>query len=91
MDVTVQPNCLGISMPDGTEYKANSKGHVTIDDPRHEKMVRNSDTLARGYTETRKVFADQSVPGKVCTECHFHAFAFSTKCPRCGCETFDGD
>ena len=91
MELTVQDNCLGLAMPDGTEYKANSQGHITVDDPRHEKMVRNSDTLSRGYTETRKVFTSQAVPGKVCSECSFHAFAFSVRCPRCGGETFDRD
>lgn len=76
--------CTGVTMEDGTVYRANRHGHIEVDDPSHAAaMVRNP--LAPGHVIEQK-FHGAGTPGVTCSTCGFGAFRWQrhTPCPRCG-------
>ena len=78
--------CTGVTMEDGTIYRANRSGHMEIDDVDHARaMVKNP--LAPGHVIEQK-FRGARVDGAECTDCGFGAFRWqcSAPCPRCGGE-----
>ncbi|MHB8573547.1 MAG: hypothetical protein ACYDAY_11450 [Candidatus Dormibacteria bacterium] len=78
--------CLGIDAPNGQVYhtRRGKPGVVEVDNPAHAKLFKS----ALGSAEQVVGFATSDVPGKVCARCSFHAFEFSTACPRCGSTEF---
>lgn len=78
----VPVGCTGVTMEDGTVYRANREGHMVIEDQGHvSAMLRNSD----GFVTEQK-FSAPKVAGTRCSSCGFGGFSFhlSAPCPRCG-------
>lgn len=76
--------CYGLSMADGTRYTVNNRGVIDVENPAHLKAIANNPTVefsVNGQTGFREVKRKQG--GKWCEPCKFHAWDFSSRCPRC--------
>jgi hypothetical protein len=74
--------CTGVTMEDGTVYRADRAGHLDIEDQGHVlAMLRHGE----GFVAEQK-FSAPRVAGTSCSGCGFDGFAFhaSAPCPRCG-------
>ena len=78
----VPTGCTGVTMEDGTVYRANRAGHMEVNDPGHIRaMERNGD----GFIIAQSASA-RGTAGTHCTACGFDGFRFhlSAPCPKCG-------
>ncbi len=76
--------CTGVTLEDGTVYRANKRGHIEVENVAHAKaMVTNP--LAPGHV-AEQTFNGAALPGASCSQCGFGAFTWqcSRPCPHCG-------
>lgn len=76
--------CTGVTMEDGTVYRADRTGHIDVSRPDHVAAMVNN-PLAPGHVAIQK-FHGGGTAGASCTACGFSAFTWqcSAPCPRCG-------
>lgn len=80
----VPTGCTGVTMEDGTVYRANRAGHMEVSRQDHvAAMLRNGD----GFV-VKESGAAAKVPGTTCASCGFAGYPHhaSAPCPRCGGE-----
>lgn len=74
-----------VAMKDGTEYRVQRDGTVSIHDARHLEEIKRSPTL-RDTAEAQLAqipLTGVNVQGKSCA-CGFEAWRWQKVCPRCG-------
>jgi hypothetical protein len=76
--------CTGVTMEDGTVYRANPQGHIDVDNIGHAKAM-TVNPLAPGHVIEQK-FHGAGTPGVLCGTCGFNGFRWQRhgSCPRCG-------
>ena len=78
----VPTGCTGVTMEDGTVYRATRAGHMEVNDPGHIRaMERNGDGFIIAQSASTRGTA-----GTTCETCEFHGFRFHLEkpCPKCG-------
>ena len=85
--VQLPPGNRSVQMQDGTRYvAAREGGHVDVSDAHARAIDQVSGNGTAGLlTAGFRSFSRGSAPGRVCTRCGFHAYAWSLTCPRSGC------
>ncbi len=80
--------CTGLTMEDGTVYRASKKGHLEVEDHHFKSIIENP--LAPGHVVEAK-FHGAGTPGADCGVCGFAGFTFqaSRPCPRCGADQWE--
>lgn len=81
----VHPNAsLGVQMGDGTVYKPDRTGLITVSDPKHEREIRTSYNRRDLdlFSEVVGNFHDAQDPGRPCTGCGFTGWSWQTHCPK---------
>lgn len=74
--------CTGVTMEDGSVYRADKRGRINVENVNHAYWMARSPS---GMVIEEK-FSGSRLPGAVCESCGFSAFAWQCAhpCPRCG-------
>jgi hypothetical protein len=87
---SVDPRCYSVKFADGREYPVHD-GRLTIDDPGHIAEMSTSAQVRDGWIHEKKHVFSQVTGGKYCCACEFHAFTWTSRCPKCGARDFVED
>jgi hypothetical protein len=81
----LDPNATqGAKMPDGTTYYPSRSGSIDVDSRKHVEQLRAPNSAKNLGLIIEMKGMPTNTPGKQCENCLFSAWAWSTKCPRCG-------
>lgn len=79
----MREGCYGIKVG-GTNYNADSRGRVTVDNPDHVRLIEQSARDDGGRIQKATGTRITRTSSKRCEPCRFTAYRFSTVCPKCG-------